>query len=187
MEQKTSSKNRIVTIPNILSVFRICLIPVIVWLYVVKQQYHYAGYVFIISAVTDILDGYIARRYQMISSFGKILDPVADKLTQVAMLVCLIFRFPLVAVPLALLIIEEIFMGISGLLVIRKTGCIEGADWHGKAATCLTFSMVAIHIFWYEITPAVSFLLIAACTLMIAVSFALYGVRNVKLLKNKKR
>ena len=72
MERKTKSESRIITIPNILSAFRICLIPVIVWLYLAEQQYRYAGYVLILSAATDIVVGYIARHYHMISTLGKI-------------------------------------------------------------------------------------------------------------------
>lgn len=187
MERKTNSESRVITIPNILSAFRICLIPVIVWLYLGKQQYRYAGYVFILSAATDIVDGYIARHYHMISALGKILDPIADKLTQGTVLICLIFRFPLVMMPLFVLVAEEIFMGISGYFVIRKTGCVYGADWHGKAATCFIFSMIALHVFWPQITPVVSTVSIIACTIMIAVSFLLYGIRNVKLLKHREK
>ena len=58
----------------------------------------------------------------MVSDLGKVLDPVADKLTQAAMLVCLLLRFPLMILPLVLLLIKETFMGISGFLVIKKTG-----------------------------------------------------------------
>lgn len=184
MERKTKSESRIITIPNILSAFRICLIPVIVWLYLAEQQYRYAGYVLILSAATDIVDGYIARHYHMISTLGKILDPVADKLTQGAVLICLMFRFPLVLMPLILLVVEEIFIGICGYFVIRKTGCVYGADWHGKAATCFIFGMIALHVFWPQITPVVSTVSIIACTIMIAISFLLYGIRNVKLLKH---
>ena len=58
----------------------------------------------------------------MVSDLGKVLDPVADKLTQAAMLVCLLLRFPLMILPLVLLLIKETFMGISGFLVIKKNG-----------------------------------------------------------------
>ena len=80
--------NRIITVPNLLSFFRLCLIPVIIWSYCVKKNPLLAGEILLLSGLTDLADGYIARRFHMISNLGKILDPVADKLTQAAMLIC---------------------------------------------------------------------------------------------------
>lgn len=188
MEQKTNNiskyENKIITIPNILSFFRISLIPVIVWLYGISHNYIWAGYILILSGITDIVDGYIARHFHMASNLGKILDPIADKLTQGVMLLCLLLRFPLMVAPFILLIAKEIFMSVSGILVIQRTGHVCGADWHGKVATCLLYIMMMLHVFWHEITPDVSMFSILACTLMIGISFGLYGIRNVKMLKN---
>ena len=72
-------QKKIITIPNILSFFRLCLIPVIVWLYTVKQDYLWTLLILLLSAITDIVDGIIARKFNMISDFGKAFDPVADK------------------------------------------------------------------------------------------------------------
>lgn len=84
---------QILTIPNLLSVFRILLIPLIVWLYCGKQDYLLAAWVLLLSGVTDIADGFIARHFHMVSDLGKVLDPIADKLTQTVALVCLLTRF----------------------------------------------------------------------------------------------
>lgn len=188
MEQKTDRpskyENKIITIPNMLSFFRICLIPVIVWLYVVKQNYMWAGYILILSGITDIVDGYIARHFHMVSNLGKILDPIADKLTQGVMLMCLVLRFPLMIVPFILLITKEIYMSVSGILVIQRTGIVCGADWHGKAATCFLYGTMLLHVFWHEITRVVSTVCIIVCAVLIGVSFVLYGIRNAKLLKS---
>lgn len=187
MEQKTDSiskyEKKIITIPNILSFFRICLIPVIAWLYCVRHDYAGAGYVLILSGATDMVDGYVARHFHMISSLGKMLDPVADKLTQGVVLVCLMLRFPLMAVPFILLVAKEIYMGVSGILMIRRTGVVRGADWHGKAATCALYGVMILHVFWQGITPVASEVSIAACTAMIGISFVLYAARNVKLMR----
>ena len=93
-----SSQNKILTIPNLLSLFRLCLIPVFMWLYCVEKNYLWTGIILIISGLTDTVDGFVARHFNMISDLGKILDPVADKLTQAAMLFCLLTRFPLMIV-----------------------------------------------------------------------------------------
>lgn len=188
MEQKTDRtskyEKKIITIPNILSFFRICLIPVIVWLYGVDHNYMWAGYILILSGITDMVDGLIARHFHMISNLGKILDPIADKLTQGVMLLCLVLRFPLMIVPFILLIAKEIYMSVSGILVIQRTGIVCGADWHGKTATCFLYGTMILHIFWHEITPVVSTFFILACGALIGVSFVLYGIRNAELLKN---
>lgn len=188
MEQKTDRtfkyEKKIITIPNILSFFRIYLISVIVWLYSVEDDYMWAGYILILSGITDVVDGYIARHFHMISNLGKILDPIADKLTQGVMLMCLVLQFPLMIVPFILLIAKEIYMSVSGILVIQRTGIVCGADWHGKAATCFLYGTLILHVFWHEITPVVSTVFIIVCATLIGVSFVLYGIRNAKLLKN---
>lgn len=184
IENPSKYEKKIITIPNVLSFFRLCLIPVIVWLYSIEHHYIRVGYILILSGVTDMADGFIARHFHMISNLGKILDPIADKLTQGVMLMCLVLRFPLMIVPFILLIGKEIYMSVSGILVIQRTGVVCGAEWHGKAATCFLYGMMILHVFWHEITPVVSRVSILACAVMIGISFVLYGVRNVKLLKN---
>lgn len=174
---------RILTIPNLLSFFRLCLIPVFAWLYCVQKEYIWTGIVLVISGLTDTADGLIARHFHMTSDLGKVLDPVADKLTQAAMLACLLTRFPLMAVPLAIMVVKEIFMAITGLMVIRKTGSVFGADWHGKVTTWLLYAMMVLHLFWYNIPEGVSRLLIGICAAMLLLSFALYGIHHIRTLR----
>ena len=82
--KKRFSKKEIYTIPNAMSLFRLCLIPFIVYLYWRQKEYAAVGLI-VLSGATDIADGIVARRFHMVSDFGKILDPIADKLTQGAM------------------------------------------------------------------------------------------------------
>ena len=168
----TSSQKKIITIPNILSFFRLCLIPVIIWLYTVEKNDAAAGAVLILSGATDVADGFIARHFHMISDLGKVLDPIADKL---------------MVLPLALMVLKEAFMGITGLLIIRRTGSVFGADWHGKAATVLLYAAMILHVFWYQIPKTVSDVLIGACAVMILISFVLYARHNVRMLKEQKK
>ncbi len=180
------TKKKILTVPNILSMIRIAMIPVIVWLYCVEKNYAWAGGLLIFSGVTDVVDGFIARHFHMISDLGKVLDPIADKLTQATVLVCLLMRFPLMVLPLAMMVLKETFMSVTGLLVIRRTGVVISADWHGKAATVLLYATMVIHIFWDGISEAQSALFIGATMVMIAISFFLYGRDNVNALKKEK-
>lgn len=190
MDQDRKEKrmeDRVLTIPNLLSVFRLCLIPVIVWLYCVRADYPLTASVLLASGATDIVDGVIARRFGMISNLGKVLDPVADKLTQGAMLMCLITRFHWMALPLGAMVVKEAFMGLSGIAVVKKTGQVFGADWHGKVATVLLYAMMLLHVLWYDITPLVSAVTIGICTGMIGLSLVLYAVKNFRALDEAKR
>lgn len=179
---KIDYSNRIITIPNILSLFRIFLIPIIAWLYIKKKNYYLTAVILSISGLTDIIDGIIARKFNMISNFGKAFDPIADKLTQIVVLFCLVFRFDLMIIPLIFLIIKELFAGITGLLTIKKTHEVHGAVWHGKATTVSLYIMMAIHIIWYDIPLLCSNILIGLCTGMMALSAVLYGIKNIKLI-----
>ena len=178
-----SSQSKILTIPNLLSFFRLCLIPVFMWLYCVERNYLWTGIILIISGLTDTVDGIIARKFNMISDLGKVLDPIADKVTQAAMLFCLLTRFPLMIAPLALMVVKEFFMGVTGLLVIQKTGKVFGADWHGKVNTWLLYAMMILHVFWYNIPDVVSKVLIGICVVMMLISLVLYGRHNLKALR----
>ena len=177
-------KNKVMTIPNILSLFRLLLIPVIVWLYVVKENPVWTTVMLTLSGVTDIVDGIIARKCHMVSNFGKAFDPVADKLTQIAMLFCLVSRFKWMLLPLCVLVVKEITAGILGLLVIRKTGKVDGAVWHGKATTVSLYSMMIIHLIWFHIPGVVSGILIGGCTALALLSAFLYTRENVKKLSS---
>lgn len=185
-ENKKDYQKKILTIPNALSLFRLCLIPVIIWLYRVREDYLWTMLVLILSGITDIADGIIARRFGMISDFGKAFDPVADKLTQLAVLFCLVSRFRHMMLPLVLLAVKEVFAGITGLLVIHKTDVVLGADWHGKATTVSLYAMMAIHIIWFRIPPMVSDILIGICVGIMLMSFVLYAIRNIKAIKRGK-
>ena len=182
MEEKY--KNKIITIPNILSLFRLLLIPVIVWLYVFRQDYLWTTAILALSGITDIIDGIIARKCNMISDFGKAFDPVADKLTQIAMLFCLVSRFQWMLLPLCELVVKEITAGIMGLMVIRKTGDVFGAVWHGKATTVSLYSMMIIHLLWFNIPGVISGILIGGCTALALLSAFLYTRENVKKLSS---
>lgn len=179
-------ENKILTIPNALSAFRLCLIPLFIWLYSVEEIYIWAGIILVLSGLTDIVDGFIARRFHSVSNLGKILDPIADKMTQAAILFCLITRFSYMLLPFILLILKEAFAGITGLLIIRKTGKVFGANWHGKVSTCMLYAMMIAHVVWYDIPIIFSNLSIAACIVMMLVSFVLYGINNIRSLSDSK-
>lgn len=180
---KEDSSKQIFTIPNLLSAFRVLLVPLIVWLYCGKGDYPLTAWVLLLSGVTDIVDGFIARRFRMVSDLGKVLDPIADKLTQTAALVCLLTRFQAVWWLLGVLVFKETVMTVMGLLVIRRTGSVYGSAWHGKLATCVLYAIILAHIVWYAIPQPVSALLVLAGAASILLSLVLYARDDLRRLR----
>lgn len=176
-------KEDILTIPNALSVVRLGLIPLFLWLYCNKEMYNWAVVVVALSGITDILDGFIARRYNMGSDFGKLLDPVADKLTQLALIVSLGTRYPLIWWLLALFIIKEFTMGVLGLLVVLKTKTVPGARWFGKACTAVLEGSMGVLIL-FPMLPALAvrwLILVSGCMLLF--SFVQYVILDIRLIR----
>ncbi|MBQ8555145.1 MAG: CDP-alcohol phosphatidyltransferase family protein [Clostridia bacterium] len=185
MSPKQASQ-RILTIPNILSMLRLVMIPAAVYLYL-SGSYAATAVVIVLSGLTDVVDGYIARRCNAVTDLGKALDPVADKLTQLAMLLCLISRHPAMLAPFILLLVKEAFSALSGLMVIRKTGTVLGAQWHGKVTTLMLYALMIMHVVWKEIPDTVSNISIILCIAMMLLSLVLYARRNISAIRSASR
>lgn len=142
----------ILTIPNLLSTIRIILIPVYLVIYLRADSaagYTLAAAILAVSCLTDMVDGYIARRFNMISTFGKLLDPVADKATQFCLLVCLAVEYPVLWSLLTLFMIKEGFQFIAMWIAYRNGKMLKGALLSGKISTAVLFlsliAMVLLH------------------------------------------
>ena len=125
----------IFSIPNLMGYFRILLIPVFSWIYIHADgvsDYYMAAVLVGISGLTDMFDGKVARKFNMITELGKFIDPLADKLTQGALVLCFAVRYPLMRAVLALFILKEGFLGIMGLLLLPRGTKLDGAMWFGK-------------------------------------------------------
>ena len=173
---------RVITIPNMLTTLRILLVPAFIWAYF-RRPGVLPILILAASALTDMLDGKIARRFNQVSDLGKLLDPIADKLTQGAMLGCLLTRFPSFWIPLSLMIVRESFVGVTSLLAIKKSGHVEGAEMHGKVATVLLYGMAISHLVFYNMPGTMSNALIAATTIAMAISFGLYAKKNLRIMR----
>ena len=111
------------SIPNLMGYFRILLIPVYLFLYIraeTTEEYYMAAVVMLVSFLTDLFDGKIARRFDMVTEFGKILDPVADKLTQGAMAISFSYKYPAMGILLFVFLGKECLMAILGLYMMQK-------------------------------------------------------------------
>lgn len=135
-------KKELFTIPNALSLFRLVLIPIYIIIYVNAQEsadYYVAGAILAVSCLTDLIDGKIARHFNMISTVGKVLDPIADKATQFALIVCLAIKYPVLLYLVTLFVIKESFQLIAGLFTLRKGKMLTGALITGKVSTTVLF------------------------------------------------
>ncbi len=178
--------------PNILTVIRIMLIPLFIIIFLwangnielnlkhfnKQNGYIIAAAIMILSGLTDMTDGLIARKFNMITDLGKVIDPFADKLTQAAVVVCLIFRYGdiwiLIAALFALIFIKEILMLIMGVMFLRKGQDLGGARWYGKLATIIFYFQVIVLIgapVLSNLTAVIMFCIMIAATLM---SFIMY-------------
>lgn len=179
------AESRKLTIPNLLTMFRIALIPVFIWVYSVEMEYEIAAVVLLVSGITDILDGTIARKFNMISDLGKFLDPLADKLTQAGILIALSVRYPMMMLIFTLMLIKEVYAFYDGYRTVKKTGVVQGSEWHGKILTVLIYSMLMVHAFWFNIPEVLSAVMMIGCIVMMIVSGTLYHLRNNLLIKTK--
>ena len=135
-------KKEIFTIPNLLSLFRLVLIPVYVAIYLNAENdadYYLAAGILTVSCLTDLIDGKIARHFNMISSLGKILDPLADKATQFTLIICLTVKYSILRYLVALFVLKESFQLIAGSLRLRKKKMLKGALISGKVCTTILF------------------------------------------------
>lgn len=148
---KPFNKKDLFTIPNIICYVRILLIPVFCYVYVTADaisDYYLATGIVLFSSFTDLFDGMIARKFNQVTDLGKILDPVADKLTHVALAFCLAFRYPLMWALLALMVVKEAYMAYMGIEFLKQDKMMDGAMWYGKICTATLFIvMVALFAF----------------------------------------
>lgn len=131
-------------VPNTLSAIRLLLIPAFCAAFLAGEDYYIiAGLALALSALSDLLDGYFARKLNQITELGKWLDPIADKLTLGAVVACMWIRFhseyPIVTPIFAILILKEILMAIGGFVIVRNCKKIAGSQWWGKVGTAVFY------------------------------------------------
>ena len=176
-------KEQVFTVPNFLSALRLLMIPFFVWLYCGMGNYNAAVLVLLLSGVTDVADGIIARKCNMVSDFGKILDPIADKLTQASVILCLAFRYKLMIAVIIVFILKEIIMGVLGLKTIIKTDIVNSSEWHGKLNTVALYAVFLVLILFPDINIKLANALICFNIILIIISLILYARRYLEMLK----
>lgn len=142
-------KKEIFTIPNLLSLLRLLLIPVYIIIYLQATEpadYYISGAILAVSCLTDLVDGKIARHFNMVTTVGKVLDPLADKATQFTLILCLAIRHNILWYLVGLFFLKEIFQLIAGYMNLRKGRMLKGALFSGKICTTVLFITLTLMI-----------------------------------------
>ena len=171
-------KKDVFTIPNILSVFRLLLIPVYITLYLGATKptdYYLAAGILALSCMTDLIDGKIARHFNMISNTGRILDPLADKATQFALIICLTIKHPILLALVCLFVVKESFQLIAGFMILRKGKILSGALLSGKICTTVLFISLILMVMIPDLEDTAIYILTAVDCICLLISFIGYA------------
>ena len=172
-------KIEIFTIPNLLSLFRLVLIPVYVSIYLNAQEaidYYLAAGILAVSCLTDLIDGKIARHFNMITSLGKLLDPVADKATQFTLILCLALKAnnTLLWCLIGLFVLKEGFQLIAGGIRLRKGIMLKGALLSGKICTTVLFVSLIVMVMMPNLSSQIVNIIVIVDGVFMLVAFVHY-------------
>lgn len=181
-------------IPNMLSVIRILLIPVFIVFYMKADSEHYEYYAYaasalIASGLSDLFDGVIARKFNQITELGKILDPIADKLTQLAVVICVAIKLsnPILSLALMGFVIKEVLMLAGGFIILRKKIAMQASKWYGKIATAVFYVVMAAIALFEGIPTEVAFVMIMIALAFMLVAFVGYINDFIRIMRENKR
>lgn len=162
-------------VPNALSLVRLALIPLFAWLYLGDEgNLYWSMLVLVVSGLTDVVDGFVARRFNQITEIGKLLDPLADKLTQLAVLLCLSVRYreliPLMIICLA----KEVLQIVGCFLLLSRYEIVNSSRWFGKLSTFSFYGGMLLIALWSDMPHPVFIALLAWVTATMLFSFFAY-------------
>ncbi len=172
-------RKEILSIPNLLSLFRLVLIPVYIILYLNAESptdYLVAASILAVSCLTDMIDGKIARHFNMITTLGKLLDPVADKATQFTLMVCLAIRHPILWNLAGLFILKEGFQLVAGWLTYQKGKMLTGALISGKICTTVLFVSLIVMVLLPDLSQTVVTIITVTDAVFMLISFGHYAL-----------
>lgn len=175
-----------INVPNMLSLLRIFIIVPFV-IFFLKERYILAGVMLAISGISDMFDGFIARKFDCITRLGKLLDPVADKLTLAAVMICLGIKFHSLLVIVIILLFKDLSMIVAGSILLKRGIEPPASRWYGKLSTAFFYFSVIIivgvkAIFEVEI-PMLTIILLTITTVLMMFSLINYFILFLKLMK----
>lgn len=177
------SKKEILSIPNILCYIRFLLVIAFSYFYY-QEKYEYGAAMIILGGITDCLDGQIARRCNMITELGKIIDPLADKAMQLAIVIALCSCYPQMLILFILFLLKEGFQGICCIIGLKKGKRLNGAKWYGKVATAVFYVVTVFLIAFQELPLWIVNSCMLITLLLFVNAFVLYAMTFYRLLKN---
>lgn len=171
--------------PNILSLIRLCLVPAFVTVYFsgLPSAHLLAVLIYALATFTDFLDGYIARKYNLITNLGKVLDPLGDKMLTTAVLICLNIDKVIPGWLVLIIVAKELLMGVGGLIIHRGAKVeIPPSNYIGKTATVLFF-VVCVTLILFDLSRTVSLILVGLAVLVSLAAFVSYLHRFAGIMK----
>ena len=169
-------------LPNKLTMFRIILVPVTMALMLLEHPV-WAGIVFALASITDFFDGYIARKYNLVTSFGKIMDPLADKILVFGALLCFIQNGTINVWPVAIIIARELFVTCMRVVAVDK-GKVIAASWWGKIKTNVQIFAVLFSIFFEWKLPDVCTVVLWIAAIFTLASWVAYIFENLEVFRD---
>lgn len=173
----------LVTVPNLITFFRFVLVPPFVYFFI-NEQFLLAGIMIGLSGLSDCFDGFFARKLNQVTSLGKILDPIADKVTLVAVAVCMVIYIPSILPIMLVLVGKEFLMLLGGFIMLLRKMTPPPANIFGKLATLVFYFVISLIIFikivtGKEIMPVIiiGLVLVAAAMLLALVQYAVMFVK----------
>lgn len=172
-------------IPNIISCVRILLVPLFVHFYI-SGSVGGAAAVLIACGLSDVLDGMIARKFNMVTDLGKILDPVADKLIQAAMMLCLALKLPQLWLLLGLHVARELILAVMGFYVMRTTGLVCSARWYGKLCTAFIYASMLMLLAVPGLPERLVTMLVFVCAALIVMCLFMYFSAYMRMIRQRR-
>jgi cardiolipin synthase len=169
-------------VPNILSLIRLCVVPLVPLVYFsdLPRANWWAAAIYLAASLTDILDGYIARKYNLITRLGRVLDPLADKLMSFCVLVCIIITETGLFWAGVVFFVKEAFMGLGALVQYRKVNDVPPSNMLGKVSTTLFFVVCFAILVYPDLHETVKFVAVTTIVALNVSAFLWYMGRFVK-------
>lgn len=175
-------------VPNILTIIRMLLIPIFVWVYfsAIPNHHLWALFIYLLAGFTDFLDGYIARKYDVVTTVGTVLDPLADKLMLLTALGVLFYDQDLPGFIFIIMVIKESILMITGtIMYFHDDQIVIPANWFGKTAT-IVFTLAIILLFAVP-NAMISFIVLGLAVILKLLAFISYSKTMYRILRERKQ
>lgn len=167
-------------LPNMLSLFRLILVPVFVLVFFSGESPLWALGIYVVASATDVLDGCIARRYHLVTKLGRILDPLADKMMGATVLICICIRGIVPWWAAAIFVIKELSMMCGGLFLYRKHQDVPPSNILGKAATASFFAVCVLLLLFPGISSLAASMMIGVALGLSVLAMVVYAICYIR-------